>query len=327
MIRRRLCLGAAAIALTVPLTGCVTVHGERALIPSTRPAEAAKVLADFVRQNNKAKRAYDEHTIASVESGPLGAIDQAAMRAKHANSPQGNPRAGALVLSGQKFFIPEQRGWPKFFVAEATSNVDGDTRWLLAFRRSAPDQPWKAGFLCLAAPDELPDFAVDKHGYAEPVPSAGTDLLAQPGQLSTLYAQYLDADQGASGTSVFADGTATSGLRAVRRNNQRTANTVTQYLDQGAVDGDFAPVALRTKDGGAAVFFGSRHQSRSTFRVGYRLDLDQETQALTIGTPRTSITLSQVAQEMVTVPPASRRGSAKVVFVSRLQGLVSAQGQ
>ncbi len=326
MFRRRLCLGAAAIALTVPLTGCVTVHGERALIPSVRPAEAAKALAYFVAQNNKATKDYDEQAVVSAESGPLGAIDQAGVRARHANHPQGNAGYSPLEFSDQKYFIPEQRGWPKFFVADTRTNRGGGDRWLLVFRRGGPDQPWKADFLGLAGPGQLPDFAVDQRGYAEPVPAAGTGLLAQPGQLSGLYAQYLDAGK-APGDAVFADGPYTSGVRDAHRKNARSANTVTQYLDQGAVDGDFAPVALRTKDGGAVVFFGSRHQARSTFRVGYRLTLDQDTQALTTGTPTTSITLSQVAQEMVTVPPAGGGGSAKVVFVSRLLGLVSAKGE
>jgi hypothetical protein len=330
MIRRRLGLGAAVTALTVPLAGCVTVHGERALIPSVRAAEASKVLANFAAQNNKATKAYDEQDIASIEAGPLGDIDRAGVRAKHANNPRGNPAYSPLAFSDQKFLIPEQRGWPKFFVAEAKTNRSGDSRWLLAFRRGSSGQPWKADFLGVAAPAQLPDFAVDKHGYAQPVPLAGTDLPVQPGQLSAQYADYLDAPKA---TGDFADGPWTSGLRTAHEKNQQTASTVSQYADQADTDGDFTPIALRTKDGGAVVFFGSRHQSKSTFRPG-GLRLDKDTQALTTGTPKTSITLTQVAQEMVTVPPASGAGSkgaskdgaGQVVFISRLVGLVSAKG-
>jgi hypothetical protein len=322
MIRRRLCLGAAAIALTVPLAGCMTVHGERALIPSVDRAGAAKALAHFAAQNNKATKTYDEQAITSIEGGPLGAIDQAGVRAKHVNSPQGNPAYSALTFSEQKYFIPEQRGWPKFFVAEAKTNRSGDSRWLLVFRRGAPEQPWIADFLGVAAPNELPDFTVGKDGHAQAVPLAGTDLAVQPGQLSTQYADYLDAKKT---NPVFADGPSTSQLRTSHDKGHQTANTVTQYVDQGETAGDFTPVALRTKNGGAVVFFGSRHQSRSDFRAGYRLNVDQDTQALTTGTPKTSITVSQVAQEMVTVPSASKGG--QVVFLSRLVGLVAAKGE
>lgn len=322
MIRRRLCLGAAAIALTVPLAGCVTVHGERALIPSIRPAEAAKVLANFAAQNNKATKSYDRQAITSIEAGPLGAIDEAGVRAKHANNPQGNPKYSALKFSDQKYFIPEQRGWPKFFVAEALTDRSTNERWLLAFRRGAPTEPWKADYLGVAVPGSLPDFAVDKDGHAESVPLAGTDLVVQPGQLSAQYAGYLDG--GKDAPQVFADGPATSGLRTNRASAARTANTVTQYADQPDSSGDFTPIALRTTDGGAVVFFGSRHQSRATFRASYHLNLDKDTQALTSGTPRTSITLARVSQNMVTVP--RRSSTAKVSFLSNLTGLVSAKG-
>ncbi len=113
-------------------------------------------------------------------------------------------------------------------------------------------------------------------------------------------------------------------MRTGRDAGRRTADTVTQYVDQADAQGDFAPIALRTQDGGAIVFFGSRHQSKSTFRAGYRLTLDRDTQALTTGTPKTSITLAQVAQEMVAVPPKSK--GAPTLFISRLIGLISAQG-
>ncbi|MEW1865172.1 MULTISPECIES: hypothetical protein [unclassified Streptomyces] len=330
MIRRRLCLGAAAIALTVPLAGCVTVHGERALIPSIRPAEAAKVLANFAAQNNKATKSYDEQAIAAIEAGPLGTIDQAGVRAKHANNPQGNADYSALKFSHAKFLIPEQRGWPKFFVAEAQTDRNGDSRWLLAFRRGGPDEPWMADFLGVATPDALPHFAVDKHGHAEALPLAGTDLQVQPGQLSAQYTDYLDSGKddgknGAGPAQVFTDGPATSGLKTSHEKSARTADTVTQYADQPDISGDFAPIALRTTDGGAIVFFGSRHQSRATFRAGYRLTLDKDTKALTSGTPKTSITLARVAQNMVAVPP--RKAGAKVTFLSSLTGLVSAKGE
>lgn len=320
MIRRRLCLGAAAVALSLPLAGCVTVHGERAYIPSVRPGEAAKVLAGFAAGNNAAVRAYDAGRITKGEAGPLGAIDEAGVRAKHAASPQGNPSYSPLRLSGAKYWIPRQRGWPKFFVAD-TANNRGPDRWLLVFRRQSADAPWKADFLAVYAAGQEPSFATDKDGYAQALPLAGTDLLIQPGQMSAAYTAYL---QHGTGTS-FAPGALTTQLRAVRARDARTANSVTQYLDQPAQGGDFDPVALRTKDGGAVVFFATRHQSRSTYRAGYRLTVDPDTRALMTGTPHTSVTLSRVAQEAATVPGGG--GTGQVVVLSRLVGLVAAKGE
>lgn len=329
MNRRSLCLAAAATALAVPLAGCVTVHGERADIASVRPAEAAEVLANFATVNNAATKAYDESLIGTIESGALGGIDEAGVRAKHANHPEGNTSFSPLAFSDSRFLVPEQRGWPKFFVADTATNRGGDSRWLLVFRRSAAGNPWRASFLAVVAPDALPALATDADGHVLPLPVAGTDLLVQPGQLSAAYTSYL---QQAPTAPPFAAGPATSELLAGRDKNRRTANSVTQYADQPAAGGDFTPIALRTKDGGALVFFASRHQTRATYRAGYRLTIDQDTKALMTGTPRTSVTLSRVGQQAVTVPArgAGADGKdgtdAKMAVLSRLVGLVSATG-
>ncbi|SFE99912.1 hypothetical protein SAMN05216251_107148 [Actinacidiphila alni] len=321
MNRRGFCLAAAATALAVPLTGCVTVHGERADIPAVRSDGAAQVLARFARASNAATRAYDESLIDATESGALGDTDRAGLRAKHANHPEGNPEFTPLVFSDTRFLVPRQRGWPKFFVADTATNRGAD-RWLLVFRRFAAGDPWKASFLAVLPADALPAPATDKDGHVLPLPLSGTDLLVQPGRLSAAYSSYL---QQAADAPPFADGPSTSQQLAGRDKNRRTANSVTQYADQPADGGDFTPVALRTKDGGALVFFAGRHQTRATYREGYRLTIDQDTQALMTGTPRTSVTLSRLGQQAVTVPPADAPG-AKVTVLSRLAGLVAATG-
>lgn len=321
-IRRGAGVGAAVLALSWPLAGCVTVHGERAYIPALRPAEAAKVLSEFAARNNEATHAYDPALITRIESGPLGAIDEAGVRAKHTNHPEGNAAYTPLVFSDARFAIPRQRGWPKFFVADTATNRGADTRWLLVFRRGAASEPWKADFLAVTARDGVPDFATDEDGYARAVPLAGTDLRVQPGRLSAAYTSYLS--DGAGG--LFAPGAATSDLRATRSRNARTANSVTQYADLPARGGGFTPVALRTADGGALVFFGTHQRSRATYRAGFRLAIDPDTRALMTGTPRTSVTLSHVGQLAAKVPAAGGSGTGTVEFVSRLVGLVSAKG-
>ncbi|MEE4545942.1 hypothetical protein V2S66_28720 [Streptomyces sp. V4-01] len=325
MIRRRLCLGAAAVALAVPLAGCVTVHGERENVPSVRPAEAARVVAHFTAVNNQATRTYGERYIRQIEAGPLGAIDSAGIRSAHSQHPEGARSSSPLVLSDTRFLIPRQVGWPKFFVADSATNRANGSRWLLLFRRDSAAQPWMADYLAVISPQALPRLATDQDGYLLPVPAAQTGLLVPPGQLSAAYSAYLQ-----SGTDArdFAPGGSTTQLRADRAARARTANSVTQYADQADTAGDFAPAALRTKDGGALVFFGTRHQSRSTYRAGYDLTIDAGTRALMTGAPKTSVTLSHVGQQLVTVPRTAAGGAAagRVEFVSRLVGLVGAQG-
>lgn len=321
MNRRRVGLGAAVTALALlPLAGCVTVHGERENIPSVQKKRAAAVLANFLTVNNRANKAYSAEDIRTVEAGVLGATDEAGLRARHASHPGGNPGYQPLAFSDARYLIPRQVGWPKFFVADVATNRGSGSRWLLVFRHAGADQPWKAVYVAAVATANMPDFAKDEDGYAVDLGLGGTDLLVQPGQLSQAYATYLGSGQGGT----FADGRSTSQLRADRAAQGRTANSVTQYADQPASGGDLAPVALRTADGGALVFFATRHQSRSTFRAGYKLALDADTKALMSGTPTTSITRSTVADELVAVPKA---GGGKAVFLSRVVGLVSAKGE
>jgi hypothetical protein len=324
MIRRRLCLGAAALALSWPAAGCTTVHGERAYVPSVGAGEAAEVLARFARTSDEAARAYDPALISGTESGALGAYDEAGLRAKHTNHPEGNASYAPLEFSGARFLIPRLRGWPKFFVADTATNRGADSRWLLVFRRGGPDRPWTADFLAVAARGAVPRTATDRDGYAQAVPLGGTRLLVQPGRLSAAYTSYLQNGTGGE----FAGGAPTSQLLAARSRNARTSDSVTQYADQPARGGDFTPVALRTEDGGALVFFAAHQQSRSTFRAGYRLSIDQDTQALMTGTARTSVTLSQVALLAATVPTGDGgRGAGGVELISRVVGLVSAKGE
>lgn len=320
-IRRRLSLAAAATALSLPLAGCMTVHGERADIPSATPAQAASVLRHFTDVNNQASKTYDARLVDQIEAGPLGAADHAGVTARHAGNPGGNPSFTPLVLSDPKFWIPRQVGWPKFFVADVATNRGSGTRWLLVFRRAGAGQPWHADFLAVVDAKTLPAPARDRHGYVVPVPVHGGGLLAPPARLGTLYAGYL---QNGDHADDFAPGSATTQLRADRGAHARTADSVTQYADQAADGGDYTPVALRTADGGALVFFGTRHQSKSTYRAGYQLSVDQDTRALMTGTPRTSVTLSHVAEQLVAVPASG--GTGRITFVSRLVGLVAAAG-
>lgn len=301
----------------------MTVHGEQALVPAVTKAEAAKALARFTQLNNDAKRSYDPAVLAKAETGALGEMDHAGLTARRANHPEGNPKAVPLELSDARFLIPKQRGWPKWFAADAATSPGG-VRWLLLFQRSAVSDPWKASYLAVIAADRMPQFVLDKKGFAEPVPLNGSGLLVEPGRLSAAYTSYLQT--GTAATLAFADGSQTSQVRQQRRRGASTSAAVTEYADQPVDVGEFPPVGLRTTDGGALVFFASRHQSRlSTPGKPLKVD-DPDTRALMTGTPKNSVTLIRVSEQAVTVPPAND-ATGKVVFMSRLLGLVTAKGE
>lgn len=308
----------------------MTVHGERALVPSVTKAEAAAALDRFTEVNNRANKNLDAKLIATVESGPLGAVDGAGLRARHAVEPGGNSGFKPLRFTDPTFLIPRQVGWPKWFVADAAPQVGGSgsagNRWLMVFERGGAREAWRVSYVASVGASAVPAFARDARGYVEPVTAQGSGLVVEPHELSGAYTGYL-AKGDAKDASVFAPGSSTSELIAGRAKSARTAQSATQFADQPAAQGDFAPLGLRTEDGGALVFFATHHTAKITMlRAGVSPQVDVYTKALMTGAAKKSVTLGRVARQAVLVP-AEKDGGGQVVFLARTVGLVAARGE
>ncbi|WP_344531517.1 hypothetical protein [Streptomyces albiaxialis] len=312
-----------AAALTASLAGCVTVHGETAVVPAVGKDEAAKVLKTFTARNNKANSAYDTELNAAIETGALGAIDQAGLKSRKEIRPRGNPDYRRLELTDTRYLIPKQAGWPKFFVTDSASNRKGGGRWLFVFQRDSADAPWKASYLSIVQPDKMPDLATDKEGHVEAVPTgADSGLTLAPGALSKAYARYLQEESG----TAFAPGPYTTAQRAQRERQMKRENVRNEYADQAARPPQFNPFGLRTENGGALVFFSSLHHHKQTLPRGYKPKIkDPLVKALLSGTPKQSVTFVRTAEQVVTVPP--KKDGGKITFLNRISGLTSAQGQ
>jgi hypothetical protein len=298
------------------------VHGELADIPSVTKSEAVYALGQFTDAYNKADQANNPALDAGYVTGPLAAINQASLKAKAAANPNGNPNYAPLQLTDPKFDIPKQVGWPKFFVADTQSNRgNANTRWLLVFTRSTGDQLWQVSFLSILRTEEIPEFATDAEGLAQPVDPTSPELAVPPGQLSADYAAYLT-----NGGTVFADGQHTSQWRATRAASTNRPGLTSQFIDQSLTSGGFAPVGLRTKDGAAVVFFATRHYEKQTAAAGVSLNITSDVKALMTGTVKNSVTLERVSNQAVLVPPATA-ADRQVQFLNRIQGLVGAKGE
>ncbi|MEU9346483.1 hypothetical protein AB0D74_35290 [Streptomyces sp. NPDC048278] len=303
--------------MSLTASGCVVVHGEREVLPSTTRAEAAKALRQFTDAYNKADKAYDGSLDADYTTGALADIDSARLKAGHVNSPAGNSAHSALEFDDVTYTIPKKAGWPRWFVADAHGNKGGDERWLLVFTRNGLSQPFQVAYLTLVAPDDVPKFTTDKDGWAEDVPANSARLAVSPGDLSRDYATYLK-----SGGTVFADGVHTSGWRADRKKSTKPG-LATQYIDEPLTAGDYAPLALRTADGGAAVFFTTRYYAKETAATGTSVPTPNlSVKALTKGEIKQSLTMQFVSNQIALDPP----GTGKISILGRIQGLTSAQG-
>ncbi|MGV9990196.1 hypothetical protein [Streptomyces sp. NPDC003374] len=311
----------AVAALFLTASGCVVVHGEREVLPATTRAEAATALERFTDAYNKADKAYDSSLDAAYVTGALGAIDAARLKAGHVNSPGGNAGHTPLKLSDAKFTIPKKAGWPRWFLADTRANKGGDARWLLVFVRDGLGERWRVAYLTLVAPGRVPEFKKDADGWAEAVPADATGLSVPPAGLSKGYTTYLR-----SGGQAFAPGTHTSGWRELRAKDAARPGLATQYIDEPLTNGSYAPLALRTTDGGALVFFASHHYEKQTAAAGASVPApNQDVRALTTGEIKQSLTMEFVSNEVALDPPTA--GPARqIALLGRIQGLTSAQG-
>ncbi|GAB2840836.1 hypothetical protein GCM10027074_04010 [Streptomyces deserti] len=295
------------------------VHGEREVLPATTRAEAARALQQFTTAYNKADKAYDGSLDADHTTGALADIDGARLKAGKANNPGGNPNHTPLKLTDARFTIPKKAGWPRWFVADAAGNKGGQARWLLVFTRGGLDETWQVAYLTLVAPDDVPQFKTDQDGWAEAVPANSTELAVPPGDLSQDYATYLK-----DGGDTFAAGSHTSGWRQLREKATRPG-LATQYIDEPLTNGAYAPLAVRTKDGGALVFFTTRHYEKQTAAPGTSVPTpNKDVLALTKGEIKQSLTMEFVSNEVALTP---RKGGGKVSILGRIQGLTSARGE
>ncbi|MEU4872608.1 hypothetical protein [Streptomyces sp. NPDC021608] len=321
--RERYALAAASlVALSMTTSGCVVVHGEREVLPSATRGEAVKAVRQFTAAYNKADAAYDSSLDAEHTAGALAVIDAARLKAGHLTSPKGNAQHTPLVLSDVKYTIPEKAGWPRWFVADARGNKGGDARWLLVFTREGRQRPWQATYLTLMAPGAVPAFKKDEDGWAEAVPADTAGLALPPADLSKDYTAYLQSGRGA-----FADGDHTSALRASRAKNATKPGLATQYLDQPLTEGAYAPLALRTADGGALVFFTTHHFTRQTAAAGAAVPTpNADVRALTTGETKQTLTMEFVAADVALSPAKGTKGG-KVSVLSRLEGFTGAKGE
>ncbi|MEU4981980.1 hypothetical protein [Streptomyces sp. NPDC021969] len=311
-------ISASATALSLTASGCVVVHGEREVLPSATRAEAAKALEQFTTAYNAADKAYDASLDADHTTGALAAIDSARLKAGAANHPDGNPAHEPLELTDAKFTIPKKAGWPRWFVADTKANKGGKARWLLVFTRDGLEETWEAAYLTLVAPGKVPEFKTDQDGWAEAVPANSTDVSVPPAGLSKGYTTYLQ-----DGGKTFADGVHTSSWRALREKRSTRPGLVTQYIDEPLTNGDYAPLALRTEDGGALVFFTSRHFEKQTAARGASVPTpNKDVLALTDGEIKQSLTMEFVSNE-VALDPAD----GQVSVLGRVQGLTSGKGE
>jgi len=155
------------------------------------------------------------------------------------------------------FYVPALSSYPQWFVVTVpvtTATGAPASSMIMAFDRSAPDEPWTLnGTAVLDHP--LPAIARDSDGYAINVSTKDTSLLLPPNVVGATQAAVVDEGPTTPAAGVIASGPQTTGLYTTQaaQNNSYTAQGLSyQWLLEGAAVPQFD---LRTTDGGALVIY------------------------------------------------------------------------
>jgi hypothetical protein len=223
-------------------------------------------------------------TIAEAEAGYNSYITVSNQAAAQGNSVQGLSVVGDVqwaVVSGQYtaltaadmpvpqyhygqpvFYVPALTSYPQWFVVtvpistEAAGTPGAPVNTAMVFERSGQGQPWTLNGTAALGDQALPTVARDSHGYAIAVTTTDTSLVLSPNVVGATQAAVVDEGSANAAAAVIADGPQTTGLYATQvayGKVQAGKGLQYQWLLEGT---DFPQFQLRTKDGGALVFYG-----------------------------------------------------------------------
>lgn len=217
-------------------------------------AQAKSVFEAFERQRNAADAHLDTRILNRIETGGAKTVDALQYdQIEHRHRVAGGPThyGSPVHTSGVRIDVPAQGGYPADFLVQGTVKDRTD---YTVFTKASASAPWQASYLATLAKGERAPALELHDGFGSAVDVTSSNGLAgSPSSVSTSYAAYLESLGSAHGE--FASGPNTTGTvaglkRSISTNEQhhiKTAFTSTVPA--------FAPLAFRTADGGALVFF------------------------------------------------------------------------
>jgi hypothetical protein len=235
--------------------------------PAVTAAQARQVWERY------AAVAGDPARVLALETGPQRAFDAASLKGAPVTGSAGSASAGGASAGGASagrgsagygaptFLLPEQSGYPRFFVADVTQRPNPGavaSRELLLFKRAGAGAPWLlAGASRLTAGASLPALAARSGGYLSTVTPTTASLLAQPDDVGPLQAAVVDDGPASAASKVVAAGQLSTGLYQAALDHAGGGMTAPRGdVYQWELDGSsFPEFALRTAAGGALVFY------------------------------------------------------------------------
>lgn len=301
---RLLPAGAAALTAALALAGCTSGTAGASGTAGTAGAsgapaagavtvaQARQVFDAYVAATARATRTNDDALALSVVTGAQQSLVGAAIRLSPLDRVAPVPGPAGARFSGSGFsyvtpnpdgytygrpdlLLPEEAGYPRFFVAAVTRaarsatggggatasaggvRVPADGRVLLLFEQAAAAGPWLlASTVQLSPGTALPRLARDGSGYVPQVPLSSTSLLARPGVAGPLQAAVVDDGPASAAATAVAAGPLTTGMYQAARDHAAGLTAPRGDIYQWNLEGSsFPALALRTAAGGALVLY------------------------------------------------------------------------
>jgi hypothetical protein len=245
-----------AFGLLLSLQGCgTTASATTASVTGPTPASALGVYNSFVTANKVALANHNELLALSLLTGSQYNITLATYRAA---TTSGHLMTGS-VYGPPTLYVPKLTTYPQWFMATAPEHpaTGGPTRTaLLVFDRPDAAVTWALSGSALLDPGSPAlKVAVDKAGYATALATSDRTLKLQPVVVGAIHATVADDGPASAAAPAVLAGPQTTGLYQV---NKAIAQQVAAQNDSYSweLEGTSFPFfALRTKDGGALVFY------------------------------------------------------------------------
>lgn len=269
-----------AMAAALAVQGCTSAPPDTASA-GTAPGQAGTALTTAqVRQVfdsytaawNKAAATGDQALALSGASGVERATLNFSLKsAAHLSERLSLPR---YRYGTPAFYLPEQQGYPRWFVTDVTRSavgvpagtganlpagpvLRGSGRVLMLFRQTRATGAWQLASASLLAPGEsVPALAADSNGHVPTVALSDTALLAPPDVTGALQAAVVDDGPASPAARVVASGPLTTGIYHTERASLLGLKAPPGDVYQWELEGsNYSRFALRTADGAALVFY------------------------------------------------------------------------
>ncbi|TDD79474.1 hypothetical protein [Actinomadura rubrisoli] len=246
------CLLVAALAAVPAAAGCGDSSSAGSDPPALTKAQAQGVLASFTTRADKAGRRLDHGALPGVEADPQLAMDTATFKLRRVV----RQWPDTLRFGRPVFYIPRTHGYPRWFAADATTGTGKQTlRHALLFTQAKPGGPWLLTADPYPLDEALGRVMLDDDGFATPVDPGAKGLAVAPGRLPAAHARLLTDGPGAPGTSVLADGPKTKQTFDALRQGEQTLAKQGITLSSRFSAAPHGVYALRTRGGGALVWY------------------------------------------------------------------------